>query len=41
MQRAKSARKKRRNGDGGEMAKVMDQIPFIATMATKGHTMAH
>jgi hypothetical protein len=40
-QRVKSAKEKQRNDSGGEMARVMNHIPFIMTVATKGHATAH
>jgi hypothetical protein len=44
VQRAKSTKEGRRNGGGGEMVRVMDQIPFTTTFAMKGtqrHTNLH
>jgi hypothetical protein len=37
VQRAKSTKEKRRNGGGEEMARVMNQIPFIRMVAMEGH----
>jgi hypothetical protein len=37
----KSTKEKRRNGGGKEMARVLDQIPFITTVAMMGHETTH
>jgi hypothetical protein len=41
VQRAESVKGKKRNGGNGEMARAMDQIPFIMMVAMKGHATGH